>query len=129
VICYNICTIARRLVLECYGTLFAFFLFHKVVFLKPRLVHFHEWAKSRPALEKTHCSSPEMYSSYRSWWITVLVLLTHVFGEALIETSKIHDLFIHYPKNTYLVCWDPLENGDKTHKKIVSLIIVNSVNS
>jgi hypothetical protein len=31
-----------------------------------------------------------------------LVLPTHAFGEAIIETSKIHNLFIQYPNNTYL---------------------------
>jgi hypothetical protein len=52
-------------------------------------------------VEKPHCSSLEMYSYYRSCWITVLVLPTHAFGEAIIETSKIHNLFIQYPNDTY----------------------------
>jgi hypothetical protein len=29
------------------------------------------------------------------------VLPTYAFGEAIIETSKIHNLFIRYPNNTY----------------------------
>jgi hypothetical protein len=45
-------------------------------------------------VEKLHCSSPEMYSYCRSCWTTVLVLPTHTFGKAVIETSKIHNLFI-----------------------------------
>jgi hypothetical protein len=35
-----------------------------------------------------------MYNHCRSCWITVLVLPTHTSGEAIIETSKIHNLFI-----------------------------------
>jgi hypothetical protein len=31
----------------------------------------------------------------------VLILPPHAFGEAIIETSKIHNLFIQYPNNTY----------------------------
>jgi hypothetical protein len=31
----------------------------------------------------------------------VLVQPTHAFGEAIIETSKTHNLFIQYPNNTY----------------------------
>jgi hypothetical protein len=31
----------------------------------------------------------------------VLVLYTHAFGQAIIETSNIHNLFIQYPNNTY----------------------------
>jgi hypothetical protein len=27
-------------------------------------------------------------------------LSTHVFGEAILQTSKIHNLFIQYPNNT-----------------------------
>jgi hypothetical protein len=34
--------------------------------------------------------------AYRSCWIIVLVLPTHVFEEAIIETSKIHNLFIYH---------------------------------
>jgi hypothetical protein len=52
-------------------------------------------------MEKLHCSTPEMYSYCRSCWITVLVLPTHAFGEAIIETSKIHNLFIQYPNSTH----------------------------
>jgi hypothetical protein len=59
-------------------------------------------AKSRPALEKTHYSSLEMNTHCRSCWIMDLVLPTHVFGEAILQTSKIHNLFIQYPNNTYL---------------------------
>jgi hypothetical protein len=32
----------------------------------------------------------------------VLVLPTHVFGEAILKTSKIQNLLIQYPNNTYL---------------------------
>jgi hypothetical protein len=67
---------------------------HKTDFLKPGLPHFHELAKSRLVVEKTHCSSPEIYTSCRSCWITVLVLPTYVFGEAMLQTKKIHNLFI-----------------------------------
>jgi hypothetical protein len=42
-----------------------------------------------------------MYNYYRSCWITVLVLPIHIFGEAIIDTSKIHNIFIHYPNNKY----------------------------
>jgi hypothetical protein len=59
-----------------------------------------------------------MYSYYRSCWITVLVLPTHAFGEAIIETSKIDNLFIQHPNNTYF-SWNPPENGGKTHKIFV----------
>jgi hypothetical protein len=31
----------------------------------------------------------------------IFVLLAHVFGEAILQTSKIHKLFIQYPNNTY----------------------------
>jgi hypothetical protein len=33
--------------------------------------------------------------------MTVLVQPTHVFGEAILQTSKIHNLFIQYPNNTF----------------------------
>jgi hypothetical protein len=33
---------------------------------------------------------------------TVLVLPTHAFGKAIIETSEIYNLFIQYPNNAYL---------------------------
>jgi hypothetical protein len=42
-----------------------------------------------------------MYTCCRSCWITILVLPTHVFGEAILQTSKILKLFIQYPNNTY----------------------------
>jgi hypothetical protein len=46
----------------------------------------------------------------------VLVLSTHAFGEAIIETSN----FITYSYNIQiihiLVHWNPLENGEKTDK-------------
>jgi hypothetical protein len=42
----------------------------------------------------------------------VLVLPTHTLEEVIIETLKIHDLFIQYPNNTY---FSTLENGDKIH--------------
>jgi hypothetical protein len=45
-----------------------------------------------------------------------LVLATHAFGKAIIETSK----FISYSYNIQiihiLVRWNPLGNEDKTHK-------------
>jgi hypothetical protein len=28
-------------------------------------------------------------------------LPTHIFGEAILQTLKIHNLFIKYPNNTY----------------------------
>jgi hypothetical protein len=52
-------------------------------------------------MEKLHCNNPKMYSYYKSCWITVLVLSTHTLEEVIIETLKIHDLFIQYPNNTY----------------------------
>jgi hypothetical protein len=48
-----------------------------------------------------YCSILEMYSCCRSCWIAILLLSTHVFWEAIIETSKIHNLFIEYPNITY----------------------------
>jgi hypothetical protein len=55
-----------------------------------------------------------MCSYCRSCWITVLVLPTHAFEEVIIETSKIHNLFIQYPNNTYFsVHWNPLEKWGK----------------
>jgi hypothetical protein len=50
--------------------------------------------RNRPTMEKTHYSSQKMYTCCRSCWIMVLVLPTHVFGEAILQTSKIHSLFI-----------------------------------
>jgi hypothetical protein len=47
-------------------------------------------------MEKPHCSNLEMNSYCRSCGITVLVLPIHAFEEALIETSKIHNLLISY---------------------------------
>jgi hypothetical protein len=73
----------------------------KVVFLKPGLPHFREWIKNRLVVEKTHCNSPKMYTSSRSCWIMILVLLAPIFGEAILKTSKIHNSFIQYPNNTY----------------------------
>jgi hypothetical protein len=73
----------------------------KVDFLKTGLPHFCEEAKSRLLVVKTNYSSPQIYNYCRSCWITILVLPTHVFGEAIIETLKIHNLFIQYPNNTY----------------------------
>jgi hypothetical protein len=59
----------------------------------------------------------------------VLVLPTHVFGEAIIKLQK----FITYSYNIQiihiLVRWNPLENGNKIHKKFITLIIVNSASS
>jgi hypothetical protein len=46
------------------------------------------------------------------------VLPTHVFGEAITETSKIHDLFNSIQIIHNIIYWNPLENGDKTHKNI-----------
>jgi hypothetical protein len=81
-------------------------------------------------MEKVHCSNPEMYRSCRSCWITVLILPTHVFGEAIIETSKIHNLVIQYPNNSY---FGALESSCKWEKRsiifFITLIIVNSVGS
>jgi hypothetical protein len=59
-------------------------------------------------MEKPHCSSLEIYSYCRLRWITVLVLPTQAFGKAIIETSKIHNLFIQYPYNT---CFSALESS------------------
>jgi hypothetical protein len=80
-------------------------------------------------VEKLHYSSPEMYSYCRSCWITVLVLPTHTFGEAIIETSRIHNLFIQYPNITYFSALESPENGKKTHKIFSILIIVTSVSN
>jgi hypothetical protein len=73
----------------------------KVIFLKPSIPQICAFAKSRPVEEKTRCSSLEIYTSCRSCWLTVLVLPTHVFGEGILQTSKIHNLFIQSPNNTY----------------------------
>jgi hypothetical protein len=40
----------------------------------------------------------------------------YILEEAIIKTSKIHNLFIQYPNNTYFSGWNPLENGYKIHK-------------
>jgi hypothetical protein len=45
-----------------------------------------------------------------------LVLPTHAFGEAMIETSTIHNLFNNIQIIHTLVRWNLLENGEKTHK-------------
>jgi hypothetical protein len=66
----------------------------KVIFLKPSIPHFRALAKSRP-------TRPEIYTSRRSCWLTVFVMPTHVFGEAILQTSKIHNLFIQYSNNAY----------------------------
>jgi hypothetical protein len=55
-----------------------------------------------------------MYTSYRSCLITVLKLPTHVFEEAILKTSKLHNLFIQYPNNTYFIMLESFENGAKT---------------
>jgi hypothetical protein len=47
----------------------------------------------------------------------ILVLPTHVLEQAMIQTSKIHNMFIQNPNNTYF-CGDPLENGDKIHGEV-----------
>jgi hypothetical protein len=58
-----------------------------------------------------------MYGCCRSYWMTVLILPTHIFWEVIIETSK----FITYSYNIQiihiLVYWNPLENGNLTYKK------------
>jgi hypothetical protein len=33
--------------------------------------------------------------------MTVVVLPTYIFGKAIPQISKIHNLFIQYPNNTY----------------------------
>jgi hypothetical protein len=72
-------------------------------FPKTRIPHFCEEAKSRHAVEKTDCSSLEMYNCYRSCWMS-----SQVFGKAIIETLKIHNLFIQYPNNTcFSACYNP----------------------
>jgi hypothetical protein len=38
-----------------------------------------------PTVEKKHCSSLEMYTSFRSCWIMVLVQPIHVFGELYLK--------------------------------------------
>jgi hypothetical protein len=61
-----------------------------------------------------------MYMSCRSFWIVVLVLPTHTFGEAIIKTSK----FITYLYTIQIIHifehWNPLENGNNIHKKKLS---------
>ena len=42
-------------------------------------------------------------------------LSTHAFGEDIIETSKIYNLFIQYPNNI-LEHWNPLENENMIQK-------------
>jgi hypothetical protein len=59
----------------------------------------------------------------------VLVVLTYAFGEAIMKTSKIITYLYNIQTIHVLMHWNPLENGNKTHKKIVIFIIVNSVNS
>jgi hypothetical protein len=81
-------------------------------------------------MEKTHCSSPELYTSYRSCWLTILVVPINVFGEAILQTSKIHNLFIQYPNNTYFSCVGILlKMGRRPIIFFIILIIVNSVSS
>jgi hypothetical protein len=41
---------------------------------------------------------------------------THIFGEAIIETSKIHNSFIQYPNNTHFNAFESFQNLDKTHE-------------
>jgi hypothetical protein len=48
-----------------------------------------------------HYSSSETYTSCRSCWIMVLVVPTQVVGEAIFQTSKIHNLFIQYLNEIY----------------------------
>jgi hypothetical protein len=43
---------------------------------------------------------------------------THVFEEAINETSIIHNLFIQHLILHILMHWNPLESGDKTYKFI-----------
>ena len=57
-----------------------------------------------------------MYDYNRSYWITVLILPTHTFGEAIIETAKIRNLFLQFQIIHILVHWNPPEKGKKTHK-------------
>jgi hypothetical protein len=79
-------------------------------------------------VEKVHCSISKTYNYCGSCLITALLLPTHVFEEAIIETSKIHNLFniqIIY----ILVCWNPLENGDKIHNLFFILIIISSISN
>jgi hypothetical protein len=74
------------------------FLLVKVIFLKSSILHFCTFAKSRPIEETTLCSNLEIYTSYRSCWLTVLVLPTHVLGKLYFKLKK----FITYsPNNTY----------------------------
>jgi hypothetical protein len=42
------------------------------------------------------CISTVDHAGPRFWYC-----LTHAFGKAIIETSKIHNLFIQYPNNIY----------------------------
>jgi hypothetical protein len=41
---------------------------------------------------------------------------THVFEEAILQTSKIHNLFTQYPNNKYFSALEFVENGEKIHK-------------
>jgi hypothetical protein len=56
----------------------------------------------------------------------VLVLPIHAFEEAIIETSKSHNLFIKYPNNTY---FNALKMGIRPIKYLILLITVTSANS
>jgi hypothetical protein len=48
---------------EYFGKIYTCILGPKIIFLKSRLIHFREKAKSRLIVEKTHYCSPEMYTS------------------------------------------------------------------
>jgi hypothetical protein len=41
----------------------------------------------------------------------LLEMSTHAFGGIIIQNSKIHNLFIWYPNNTYFSVLNPFENG------------------
>jgi hypothetical protein len=66
-------------------------------------------------MEKMHCSSLEINTSYRSCWITILVLPIHVFEEAIFKLKNFITYSYIIQIMHILVCWNPLENGDKIH--------------
>jgi hypothetical protein len=77
-------------------------------------------------VEKTQCSSLEIYTCRRSCCITILILPIHIFGEAIQKfiTYSYSIQIIHI-----LVHWNPVKNREEIHNFFVILIIVISVSN
>jgi hypothetical protein len=87
-----------------------------IFFLKLGLSHFYRWTITKHVVERTHYSSSYMYTSCKSYWTTFLVLPTYILEELIIKTSKIHNLFIHYPNNTNFNVLESSWKWEKNHK-------------